>query len=112
MSRTMQVVTTTTTREQAQQIARALLERHLAGCVQIVGPLTSLYWWEGQIEEAEEYLCIIKTQATLYEGLESFLKEIHPYQTPEIIGVNINKGSQDYLDWLADTLNRGRGGAR
>ncbi|GAB4479281.1 MAG: divalent-cation tolerance protein CutA [Anaerolineae bacterium] len=105
-------MTTTSTKEQAQQIARALLQRHLAGCVQIVGPITSLYWWEDEIEEAEEYLCIIKTQVTLYEGLESFLKAIHPYQTPEIIGVTVNKGSQDYLDWLTDILNRGRGAAR
>lgn len=109
MSQTIQVITTVENTDQAKAIARTLLERRLAGCVQIIGPISSLYWWQGAIQEAEEHLCLIKTQIALYEAVEMAIKEVHPYTTPEILGVPATRGSQQYLDWLAGEINaRGR----
>ena len=95
-----QITTTTATRGDAEAIARALVERGLAACVQIAGPVSSTYRWRGEIETAEEYLCIIKTRAELFEKVESAIRELHPYQTPEIVATPIVDGSRDYLAWL------------
>ena len=100
----IQVQTTTEKMEDAQKITRALLERRLAGCVQIVGPIVSSYWWKGKIEMAEEWLCLIKSRQDLFEELEKAIVELHPYETPEIIATPIVAGSRDYLAWLNDEL--------
>jgi len=104
MNKYIQVLTATGRREDAERIARVLLERRLAGCVQIIGPVSSLYWWKGGIEKAEEWLCIIKSEKSLYNELEKTIKDNHPYDIPEIIAVPITMGSQDYLDWLRSIL--------
>jgi len=100
----IQVLTATEKMEDAQKIARALLERRLAGCVQIVGPIVSSYWWKGNIEMAEEWLCLIKSRQDLFSELEKAIVELHPYETPEIIATPIVAGSEDYLAWLNDEL--------
>ena len=100
----IQVQTATEKMEDAQKIAKALLERRLAGCVQIVGPIVSSYWWKGNIETAEEWLCLIKSRQDLFEELEKAIVELHPYETPEIIATPIVAGSADYLAWLNDEL--------
>jgi len=74
--------------------------------VQIVGPITSTYWWKGSIETAEEWLCLIKTSQNLYADLEKVIKEMHPYETPEIIAIPILTGSSDYLQWLDNELRK------
>ena len=104
MNQYIQVVTTAGSKADAEAIARALVERRLAGCVQIIGPITSLYWWEGQIEEAEEYLCLAKTRQALFTTLEATIKSLHPYEVPEILAVPVAAGSQSYLDWLKGEL--------
>lgn len=104
MSSFIQVITTTASKAEAQTIARTVLEARLAGCVQIVGPITSAYWWEGQIEEAEEVLCIIKSRADLFERLEATIRAAHPYDVPEVLVVPVAAGSQGYLDWLNGEL--------
>ena len=104
MTKTIQVITTTATKTDAQKIARALLGARLAGCVQIIGPITSAYWWEGKIEEAEEYLCLIKSRADLFEQLEAAIRAAHPYDVPEVLAVPVVAGSRDYLDWLNGEL--------
>lgn len=96
----IQVFTTTETEQDAQKIARALVEKRLAGCVQIIGPIKSIYWWKENIETAEEWLCIIKTKKRLFEKLEKSIREIHPYETPEILAIPITQASEDYLNWL------------
>jgi periplasmic divalent cation tolerance protein len=101
MNEYIQVLTATGRREDAERIARVLLERRLAGCVQIIGPVSSLYWWKGGIEKAEEWLCVIKSGKSLYNELEKTIKDNHPYDIPEIIAVPITMGYQDYLDWLS-----------
>jgi len=100
MSDYLLVVTTTETKEKAQEIAGTLVEKRLAGCVQVVGPITSTYWWQDQVESAEEWLCFIKSSQRVYPELEAAISEVHPYETPEIIATPIVAGSQAYLDWL------------
>ena|SRR5688572_6800903 len=101
MTEYIQVIITIDSREGAERIARALVERRLAACVQALGPIASTYWWEGKIETAQEYLCLIKSRAELYDQLEHAIREIHSYSTPEIIATPIVNGHRDYLSWLA-----------
>ncbi len=100
MATFIQVTTTTETKADAQAIAGAVVEKRLAACAQVIGPITSTYWWQEKIENAEEWLCIIKSKGTLYEELEKAIRAVHPYKEPEIIATPILKGSQSYLAWL------------
>ena len=100
MEDTIQVMTTTGTKNDARMVARTLVEKRLAACVQIIGPVTSIYRWEGAIEEAEEYLCLIKTPARLYQQVEAAIRDVHPYDVPEILAVPVAIGSDAYLAWL------------
>ena len=97
----LQVQTTVASEEQALRIAGELVERRLAACVQVAGPILSTYRWEGQVEHAREWLCLIKTRESLYPRLEHAIRELHDYDTPEIIATPITHGSRDYLNWLA-----------
>jgi len=106
MEEYIEVFTTTEKKEDAQKIAGALVQQRLAGCVQVVGPIVSTYWWKGNMETAEEWLCLIKSKKAIYEKLEKTIKEIHPYETPEIIAVPIVAGSEDYLQWLHTELTK------
>ena len=96
----IQVTTTTDKREDADRIARVLVEKRLAGCVQVLGPMTSIYRWKGKIETASEWLCLIKSRQELYGAIEAAIRSLHPYQTPEIMATPVTAGSRDYLDWL------------
>jgi periplasmic divalent cation tolerance protein len=102
----IQVTTTTETKEQAEKIAQHLVETQLAACIQIVGPITSIYHWKGKVENAQEWLCLIKTRDDLYNQVEAAIKSLHPYETPEIIAVSIIKGSKEYLNWLDKELEK------
>jgi len=96
----IQVTTTTESKADAQEIADAVVKKRLAACAQVIGPITSTYWWQGKIETAEEWLCAIKSKAALYEELEQTIRAIHPYEELEIIATPIVKGSNGYLAWL------------
>lgn len=100
----IQVITTTAGRKDAQRIAGAVVERRLAACAQIIGPIKSTYWWKGKIETAEEWLCVMKTQRCLYGRLEDTIRRLHPYEVPEIIALPILSGSKTYLAWLNQEL--------
>jgi periplasmic divalent cation tolerance protein len=106
MAEFIQVLTTTATREDAQTIADAVVEKRLAGCVQVVGPIRSTFWWNGKVEHTEEWLCIIKSEERLYHHLERAIQAQHPYETPEIIAVPIIAGSEPYLRWLGQELRQ------
>ncbi|NLX50735.1 MAG: divalent-cation tolerance protein CutA [Deltaproteobacteria bacterium] len=101
----IQVMTTTGTREEAQAIARDLVGKALAGCVQIVGPIESTYRWRGAVETSAEHLCLIKTRRDLFPRVESAIRERHSYETPEITAVPITQGGTGYLAWLAEALS-------
>jgi len=90
----IQVVTTTEKKEDAEKIAKTILEKRLAGCVQIVGPILSTYWWKDALETVEEWQCLMKTRKDLYGAVEKAVKAIHPYETPEIIAIPIATGSK------------------
>jgi periplasmic divalent cation tolerance protein len=102
----IQISTTTETKEQAQKIAQYLVEAKLAACVQITGPITSIYRWKGKVENAQEWFCLIKTTDDLYNKVEAAIKDLHTYETPEIIAVPIVKGSKEYLNWIEKNYQR------
>jgi len=101
--RYIQAQTTTASRADAENIARVLVERRIAACVQVAGPITSTYWWKGAIETAEEWFCFAKTRADLYAEVEAAIKSVHPYEVPEIIATEIVAGSADYLRWIGES---------
>ncbi len=96
----IQVVTTAEHREDAERIAHVLVERRLAACVQIVGPISSIYHWRGAMETAQEWQCWIKSRGDLFDRIEQTIREIHPYEVPEILALPVLAGSADYLAWL------------
>jgi len=94
------VFTTCAFEEEALRIARALVEERLAGCVNIVSPVRSIYRWKDEICDEKEWLLIIKTGRERFEELERKIKSLHSYSVPEIICLPIIEGSFDYLEWL------------
>ena len=98
------IFTTTDSKEDAKRIAKHLVEKRLAGCVQINGPIQSTFRWEDSIEYEEEWVCSIKSRKNLIAKVEMAIKEIHPYDVPEIVALPIVAGSDDYLAWLKDQL--------
>jgi periplasmic divalent cation tolerance protein len=97
----MQVVTTVDSEEAAERLARGITGARLAACVQIVGPIRSLYWWQGALDDAREWQLIIKTTTARLGELEAHIKANHPYETPEITATEIPWGSQEYLGWIS-----------
>ena len=108
MTEFLHVFTTAGSREEADQVARALVERRLAGCVQILGPLKSVYRWGGQVEQGEEWLCLIKTSSDQFAAVEAAIRELSSYECPEIIAMSITAGSSNYLAWLTEQLQANR----
>ncbi|MEI2742974.1 MAG: divalent-cation tolerance protein CutA [Candidatus Competibacter sp.] len=86
----------------AERIAETLVVERLAACVNIVPALVSIYRWQNQIERASELLLLIKTREVVYSLLEARIRELHPYEVPEIVALLIQAGLTDYLGWLAD----------
>jgi periplasmic divalent cation tolerance protein len=95
------VLTTAGSQEEARKIANALVERRLAACVNIVPQVESIYRWQGKVETAEESLLLIKTQAELFDRVSNAVKELHSYDLPECLMLEVAAGSQEYLDWIA-----------
>jgi periplasmic divalent cation tolerance protein len=91
--------------DEAVKIARALVEERLAACVNIVGPVRSIYQWRGAIEDEREYLLVIKSRARLYPGIERRVRELHGYEVPEVVSIPIVQGSKPYLDWLFESTS-------
>ena len=88
-------------RAKAEELAAALVQRHAAACVNILSPCKSVYRWDGAVEEAEEVPVLIKTTASRYALVEKLIEEFHPYDTPEIISLDIVNGLPRYLEWVA-----------
>ena len=98
------VLTTCGSLEEARHIARTLVERHLAACVNIVPQIESVYRWKGEVETATEWLLIIKTKAAAFDGLRDALSELHSYELPECIQIFVEAGSAAYLDWIGESV--------
>lgn len=100
------VFITASKEEEAAAIARVLVEEKLAGCVNVLPDIRSIYRWEGAIEDDREVLMIVKTRRNLFEQLQTRVKELHGYSVPEIIALPIVVGSPDYLAWLREATAR------
>ena len=100
MERAVFVYTTYPSIVEAEKAGRALLERALAACVNILPGMVSLYRWQGAIERGEEAVMIIKTRASLAEAVRTAVKDIHSYTTPAILVIPLDSVDADYLDWL------------
>ncbi len=98
------VLSTCPDRDTAERLARMLVERRLAACVNIVPGLLSVYRWQGEVQRDEEHLLLIKTDRARYPALETALRAAHPYELPEIVAVTISNGSTDYLRWITSEL--------
>jgi periplasmic divalent cation tolerance protein len=96
------VFITASDEKEAAKIAKALVEAKLAGCVNIVKDIRSIYSWQGKIEDEKEVLMIAKTRKLLFDSLMKRVKELHSYTVPEIIALPIIQGSEDYLKWLKE----------
>ena len=101
----LQVLTTAGSKEEAGAIAAALIERRLAACIQISGPIASIYRWRGEIENAEEWQCLVKTAASRWDAVEAAIRELHSYEEPEIVATPIVAGSAGYLRWIDESLD-------
>ena len=95
------IITTFPDRESAKKAARLLVEKRLAACVQMF-PIESVYRWKGEICDDSEIALFIKSRAALFAGIAATIKEIHPYEVPEIIQLSIADGLPEYLGWIGD----------
>ena len=98
----LQVQTTTDSRAEAMELARAAVEARLAACGQVAGPVASTYWWNDELERAEEWFVFFKLPADRYEALAAFLAERHSYDEPEIVATQFVAGSPSFLGWITD----------
>ncbi len=103
-TQTLVVFSTVPDEQTGERIAAALLDGHLAACVNMVPGVRSLYRWQGAIQKDQEWLLVIKTSAERYEKLEQRVRELHPYEVCEVVALDVARGSAPYLDWvLAET---------
>jgi periplasmic divalent cation tolerance protein len=109
MTEFLQVVTTVATREEAERIASELVERRWAACAQVAGPIRSTYRWQGAIESSDEWTYTLKTHQRCFTAFSHAIRELHPYETPEILATSVTAGDADYLAWLDAQLARPEG---
>ena len=94
------ILSTVPDAEKAAEIARVLVDDHLAACVNIVPGLRSIYRWEGKLADDAEVLCIIKTARDRFDQVAARIKQMHPYSVPEVIALSVVKGFEPYLEWV------------
>ena len=97
-------LTTVGTEEEANAIARTLVEERLAACVNVIPGVQSVYWWEGRVNIESELVLVIKTTASMIDALEARIAEIHPYDLPELVVVDPERVTPRYLQWIIDTV--------
>lgn len=90
-----------------RDIARLVLEKRLAACVQLMSPMTSFYWWDGRIASDSEYLLTMKSEYSLFDRLVAAIRSIHPYEVPEIIATDITGIDAEYAAWMQETMRHG-----
>lgn len=100
------VLVTAADAEEAARIARALVEERLAACANVVGPIRSIYRWQGAIEDAAEHLIVIKARRGDFAALEARVRALHSYDVPEVLAVPVEAGSAAYLAWLDEATRR------
>ncbi len=98
------VLTTTGSAEEAREIACALVEHRLAACVNIVPQIQSIYRWQDKVEDAQEWLLLIKTTAATFDRVRDTIRELHSYQLPECLCLSVEDGSSAYLSWIDESV--------
>jgi periplasmic divalent cation tolerance protein len=98
------VLSTAGSEGEARNLARQLVERQLAACVNIVPGIESTYRWQGKVESSQEWLLLIKTNADMFEAVRNAIRELHSYEVPECVALSIAEGSSDYLRWMEECL--------
>ncbi|MDP9269177.1 MAG: divalent-cation tolerance protein CutA [Acidobacteriota bacterium] len=98
------ILSTAGSREEADRLASALLERRLAACVNVVGPVASTYRWQGKVEHADEFLLLIKSTDARFAAVAAAIKELHSYELPECVELEVTAGSDAYLEWIAENV--------
>jgi len=99
------VLTTAASEEEARKIARHLVDRRVAACVNIVPQITSIYRWQGTVEEAREWLLIVKTTAAAFVQVRHAIAELHSYDIPECVCLTIEDGWPQYLEWIGESVS-------
>jgi periplasmic divalent cation tolerance protein len=99
------ILSTAGSGEEARKIAQALVERRLAACVNVVGPIHSFYRWKGAVENTPEHLLIIKTTADAFPRVRDAIRELHSYALPECVMLQIEDGGEEYLRWIAESVS-------
>lgn len=94
----------TTPLENAESLAKALVEKRLAACVQVTAPVTSYFWWKEEVQTEEEVVLFLKTDRRLKQEIEEVLAQLHPYEVPELLFLPIRDGLERYLTWMGDEL--------
>ena len=103
-----QVTTAVDSRDEGSRIARVLVERRLAACVQVLGPIESTYWWKGAVETASEWLCVAKTSDDQVDAVMSAIAAEHSYEVPEIVVVAADRVNDPYRRWVQDEVGERR----
>ncbi len=98
------ILTTAASKEEAEKIAQALVGRRAAACVNIVSGMQSIYRWKGTVEEAAEWMMIVKTTKAMVPQVLSIVRELHSYEVPEMIVLPIESGSETYLQWIGESV--------
>ena len=100
------VLVTTSSAEEGARLGRALVEERLAACANVIGPIRSIYRWEGAVEEADEHLVVLKARGADVSALETRVRALHSYDVPEVLALPVTAGSAPYLAWLAGATER------
>lgn len=100
------VLVTAPQADDAARLGRTLVEERLAACANVVGPIRSIYRWQGAVEEAHEHLLLLKARAADVPALEARVRALHSYEVPELLVLPVTAGSAPYLAWLADSTTR------
>jgi periplasmic divalent cation tolerance protein len=98
------VLTTSGNKEEAKKIAHSLVERRLAACVNIVGPIMSVYRWKDGIESSQEFLMLLKTTREAFTQIQEAIQELHSYELPEFVELEISRGEGKYLNWIEKSV--------
>lgn len=99
-------ITTAPTREEANTIATELVSRRLAACVNILGPISSVYRWQGAVEDSEEFLLLVKSTESNGSAVQDAIRELHSYQIPELISFTVESGLENYLNWITASVRK------
>jgi len=105
-SRVVVVLVTAPSADEAARIGRILVEERLAACVNVVGPIRSIYRWQAKIEDEQEHLMLVKARHVDVDAVAARVRAVHPYDVPEVIALDVTGGSTPYLAWLLESTTR------